>query len=1206
MKKIISVFLAAAIILGTTTVFAENDSAVSEIHVSPNGSDSNSGTAEAPVKTVAEAQKRARKANDGKTDVEVIFHEGEYRITNTLQMTSDDSGTDEHPVTWRAAEGEKPVFKGSLELDVTKFKKIENQSVYERLHENAKGKVAVLDLKSQGVSELATLFAGSYGSYSEGYNNIYVDGTAQTLARWPNNDYAKLGKVIDASKGVFMVNDSAPTRWGNAEDARIAGLLCWDWAYERTEVTAVDPETRYLTINAKRTISQNISNAGGRYFIYNLLEEIDVPGEWYIDKNEMMLYYYPVYPLSNSTMEISVLRTPMIEMTSVSNVNIIGLEFCQTTTDVIQMTMCKNINISGCDFHDIGRSAINGANTSKPDNVRNVIVENNSFNHMEMKAVYMTGGDEETLEESGCVIRNNYFSDLGTVKRSYEGAVRVDGVGFLIENNTISNAPHLAINVGGSLHKIRYNEIYDVCKESNDMGAIYTGRNAYRRGYEISYNYIHDLVPEEGLAGLVCGVYWDDSQSGGDIHHNIFKNVPRSVFYNGGNDAYVHDNISIDSSMGFQFSYTANETVNQNLFVGAIEYANAHPVYYEYFPELKDIDINYTKSHNNRVTDNLMVNAYGNSMTALNAPEWSTDPNSTNYARQNLSYNNVSVESVDKFTDFNAPEKGDYTIKEGAEILKTLPGISEIKLSKIGAKGFEEKAEAEEFKKIYPKNGEKNVTAAKLELKWEPAAYRTDYHVRVATDKEMKNIVFETSAKVNYCMAEGLSSGGKIYYWQVTATDGIASFEIDEKSAYGAVYSFATSRTDKLDQLVLTQNIAKAEKFLAMVGVGDAPGQCNAEVMASFEEVLNKAKAMNAKKYGSQNELDEINAHLEQALASIPKDVHKGYAQLDEWLSSSDNWHGDFTLTEDKEMLITSGNYAISNELVTTYQIYKFRVKVPDFGSSFFTVAFKINAMGSTWSPSTVNYSFYFKENLIELQRYCRGGGIIETYDNNGLMKAGEWAELEIGTLDVEGGIQVFVKLNNEVIFNYFDDSGLISEDGYLQFGAVGDVQELYVRPSENHAEFDESIVMGGKIDYNDLKYTDYTSADFEDDTLKGELSQNEIAGLELIMDPANEGQSIVIQKDDDKYVFAVTEEKITLTRYSAKGNQILYIGNNELFLIGKTVKINVGAVKNADGTRVVLYADGKRIVDCIDAYGAITGGTLRIIDDNKKGISVR
>ena len=67
-------------------------------------------------------------------------------------------------------------------------------------------------------------------------------------------------------------------------------------------------------------------------------------------------------------------------------------------------------------------------------------------------------------------------------------AVSLQGVGNRATCNLIDNAPHQAISFGGNEHLIEFNEIHSVCFESNDAGAIYSGRDWTMRGTVIRNN----------------------------------------------------------------------------------------------------------------------------------------------------------------------------------------------------------------------------------------------------------------------------------------------------------------------------------------------------------------------------------------------------------------------------------------------------------------------------------------------------------------------------------------------------------------------------------------------------------------------------------------------------------------------------------------------------------------------------------------------
>ena len=102
----------------------------------------------------------------------------------------------------------------------------------------------------------------------------------------------------------------------------------------------------------------------------------------------------------------------------------------------------------------------------------------------------------------------------------------------------------MAIGFSGNDNIIEYNELNDVCFESNDAGAIYTGRNWTMRGNFIRYNYLRHI---SGFEGKGCvGIYLDDAFSSADITGNVFSRVTRAMMIGGGRDNRVINNIFVD------------------------------------------------------------------------------------------------------------------------------------------------------------------------------------------------------------------------------------------------------------------------------------------------------------------------------------------------------------------------------------------------------------------------------------------------------------------------------------------------------------------------------------------------------------------------------------------------------------------------------------------------------------------------------------
>src|SRR5690606_1001685 len=158
--------------------------------------------------------------------------------------------------------------------------------------------------------------------------------------------------------------------------------------------------------------------------------------------------------------------------------------------------------------------------------------------------IKINAGNRSTLTPAECFADNNDIHHIARIKRVYFPGISLNGVGNRAAHNLIKHLPHMARYFNGNDHIMEYNEIYDVCYESNDAGAIYAGRNWTMRGNIIRYNYLHDI---SGFEGKGCvGVYLDDAFSGVDIIGNVFNNVTRAMMIGGGRDNNVLNNIFID------------------------------------------------------------------------------------------------------------------------------------------------------------------------------------------------------------------------------------------------------------------------------------------------------------------------------------------------------------------------------------------------------------------------------------------------------------------------------------------------------------------------------------------------------------------------------------------------------------------------------------------------------------------------------------
>ena len=122
------------------------------------------------------------------------------------------------------------------------------------------------------------------------------------------------------------------------------------------------------------------------------------------------------------------------------------------------------------------------------------------------------------------MISDNVIHDFGQTYKIDQQAVRTTGTGFTVSHNLRYNAPHSAIIIFGAETVIEYNQIHDVCRETSDAGAIYSGRTWAYAGTVIRYNYIHSM-PETDHGGCPCGIYLDDMVSSFSVYGNIVSEV---------------------------------------------------------------------------------------------------------------------------------------------------------------------------------------------------------------------------------------------------------------------------------------------------------------------------------------------------------------------------------------------------------------------------------------------------------------------------------------------------------------------------------------------------------------------------------------------------------------------------------------------------------------------------------------------------------
>jgi len=557
------------------------------VYVAPGGSDQATGAREAPLATLEGARDwvRAMKRAGGLPDggVTVVLRGGVYERSGAFVLAAADAGAEGSPIVYRNQPGEEVRIVGGRA--VTGFQPVTDAAVLARLDEAARGRVLQADLKAQGIADYGQLSQRGFGqAVRPAHMELFFQDRPMTLARWPNDGYARIADLPAGPQArQFAYSGDRPRRWAGEPDAWVYGYWYHDWADTYMKVESIDVDKRILT-----TVTQHHYGLrkGNRWYALNVLAELDSPGEYYVDRQAGILYFWPPAPIAAGKAVVSVAER-LIDVADASHVTFRGLtlEACRGTA--VRVAGGSHNQVVGCTIRNVGNqaAALLGADHAV---IGCDIYETGDG------GIFLAGGDCKTLTPARLLAENNHIYNYSRWSRTYRPAVGVSGCGNAVRSNLIHHGPHNAIQLGGNDHLVEFNEVHSVCHDTGDVGAFYTGRDWTARGTIIRHNYWHH-IEGPGMLGAM-GIYLDDQASGFTVSGNVFYRVTRALFVGGGCDNVVENNVFVDCrpamhidsrGLGWQKKATDDPKGELRSRLAAVPYQNE--LWGRRFPELVNI-----------------------------------------------------------------------------------------------------------------------------------------------------------------------------------------------------------------------------------------------------------------------------------------------------------------------------------------------------------------------------------------------------------------------------------------------------------------------------------------------------------------------------------------------------------------------------------------------------------------------------------------
>ena len=529
-----------------------------KIFVSTVGDDSGDGSEEEPLRTL---EKAIDVANEMREDsdklIEILLREGTYSVTNTIKIIN--SQKDDSLLKISAYQDEKVTINAGVDIPLSDMSIADSNFTNAIIDKPNAGSVLQYNLKDAQIEDLGEISLRGHliSDEKEAQAELSLNGEVQKLAGWPNGEYTGLIKPTDSNEygkrtksGIangcsFQVNYDRPSQWSKPEQAWLSGTIGPNYEFDYYPVSRFDSEEKRVYLS-RGALEKYYTEPYYRF--ENVPEELDEPGEYYIDRQSGMLYFYPPEDAPKDSVLTITMSTPTLDVSG------------KAPNSMFRIENSKNIVFENLIFKGGRGSAITGKNNS---NIKFINCEINSFGENGIRfdastdikisdckihdvgqdgILFVSCGNYKTLSPSNIVVSNNDIYNFARLERSYKTGIDFGYrcVGATAANNHIHNGPHAGMIFYGVNNDIYGNEFDHLVTEFSDMDALYCNNSNYpwERGNKIHNNYFHD-IGKSSMNGRhqinVRAIRTDNRGCGLNIYENLFYNIGDGGNGNGNN-----------------------------------------------------------------------------------------------------------------------------------------------------------------------------------------------------------------------------------------------------------------------------------------------------------------------------------------------------------------------------------------------------------------------------------------------------------------------------------------------------------------------------------------------------------------------------------------------------------------------------------------------------------------------------------------------
>ncbi len=538
------------------------------LYVSPAGDDAWSGTlpdpdaegTDGPLATMEGGRDRIRRMKaDGEglsEPVTVLLREGTYAVTGPIEFTPRDSGTAACPITYRAYAGEEAVISGGSVI--TGWERDDSRHNKTR----CRGKLWRVRLPE-------TKKGGGWR-----FNQLFVNGQRRPRARIPNKGafLRSDGPISSGNSRGFYFKEGDMRKWERLREAIVVVYHSWETSIHH--VRSVDMETSMVTFREPAPWAMGTWERQQRYYVENVFEGLDEPGEWYLNRDTGVLYYYPLRGEKMKRLRVVAPRvaSTLVELKGdpsrnafVEHLRFENLSFLHTNANLrrlrnpgqgeiyqpaqIMASGARHLRFTGCEIAHTGAHGIWLGSGCEDNRVQQCHIHD-----LGGGGVYIGGGwgRHDGTPTRRNLVDNNFIHDGSHLFHGAHGVWIGRSSYNTVTHNEISNFDYSGISCGWSWgfqpssanHNILdYNYIHHLGNGDglSDMGGIYT--LGVSPGTTERFNHIHDVYSYAHVSHG-SGIYPDEGSSEILIENNVVHRVRTCpLFQHYGKNNIVRNNI---------------------------------------------------------------------------------------------------------------------------------------------------------------------------------------------------------------------------------------------------------------------------------------------------------------------------------------------------------------------------------------------------------------------------------------------------------------------------------------------------------------------------------------------------------------------------------------------------------------------------------------------------------------------------------------